>query len=432
MNRHIAKAIEIMNKNKIHDISKVLALIVFGLIAKSITETSNYNYCWLPLAIAGTGAVASAIGSKKASNGGRAPDPVDMFRVERRGYGKGTNLATRQATGLIDYYKKNIPGFIALQKKFGPQLMNQMFTESQRFLDKQSALEKRAAQQAGKNIADIRESELETMRSQAPLVRGLMDRLSPEQARAIDLQQAAMERAQGLESEFQATSAPLSGMFGTMANEAFARRGTLSPEEQRAAQQSAREASLASGRIGGTGAIAAEIQNREAAQAARRQEAAGMAGLAQQQMLQTEAQRAALRGEAQSTGQNLFGMAGQFYTSPGLNLLSNVPNAYKVGTIGAASAMTGGPAASGGFDFNMPLNLANQMAGAQNQANQANYATQLANQQAKAQMWQGIGSSLMGAGLNMAGGGFNFGGLGGGAGMMSAGSPWGNVRYSYA
>jgi hypothetical protein len=97
--------------------------------------------------------------------------------------------------------------------------------------------------------------------------------------------------------------------------------------------------------------------------------------------------------------------------------------------------LTSGPASSGQFDYNMPLGFAQQMGGAQNQYNQAVYQTNLANQQAKAQMWSGIGSSLMGAGMNMAGGGFNFGGTGGGAGggagMQTAQSPWGNVRYSY-
>jgi hypothetical protein len=95
------------------------------------------------------------------------------------------------------------------------------------------------------------------------------------------------------------------------------------------------------------------------------------------------------------------GLAGDFYTTPGLNMLA------------------------------LPLNFANQAAGAENQYNQAVYQTNLANQQAKAQMWSSIGSSMMGAGMNMAGGGFNFGGAGGGAGMQTAQSPWGNVRYSY-
>ena len=374
------------------------------------------------------GAGASIYGARKASKASnqQVPKPVDIFAIGK----SGKTLAEEQAAGYLDYLKTQVPGFISLSDKLGPRLMNQMFRQSGSFLDKQSALERRAGFQAVKNIADLRGSELKTMRSQTPLTRGLMDALSPEQSRAIDLQQRAMERAQGLESEFQAASKPYSGMFGTMAEEAFSRRGTLSPEEQRATEQRARESATAAGRVGGNAAIAAEIQNREAAQAARRQEASGAAGLASANLFQTEAQRAALRGEAERVGQNLYGMAGQFYTTPGLNLLSNVPNAYKVGTVGAASAISGGPAASGSFDFNMPLNFANQMAGAQNQANQANYQTNLANQQAKAQMWSSIGSSMMGMGMNMGGGG-SYGSMLGG-GLSSIGGQTGNTGlYNY-
>jgi hypothetical protein len=289
--------------------------------------------------------------------------------------------ANKAGRGLLDYYQQNIPGFIGLQNQFGPQLMNQMFRQSNQFLNKQSALELRAAKQAAKNVAQIRAGELGTMRKQAPLTRGLMEGLSPEQAAVVQASSQEAARA----------SASAKG---------------VTPEEQRMYQQAAREASQASGRTGGNSAIAAEVMGRENMMAAKRAEAA-------------------------RAGQLAYSQAGEFYTTPGLNLLSNAPLAYKLGTSGAASAMSGGPAASGNFDFNMPLNLAQQSAGAENQYRQAVYQTNLANQQAKAQMWSSIGSSMMGAGMNMGGGGFNFGGAGGGAGMQTAQSPWGNVRYSY-
>jgi hypothetical protein len=214
----------------------------------------------------------------------------------------------------------------------------------------------------------------------------------------------------------------------------------LSGEEQRFAQQQAREAAAASGRIGGNSAIAAEIQNREAAQAARRAEAAsagqmaygqGLGALQQRlatqqgsfsqnlgigaqqaqerqlgfnQFLTGEQQRAALLDQEMKANTVASGLASDFYTTPGLNMLA------------------------------MPLNFANQAAGAENQYNKDKYAINAANQQAKAQMWSNIGGSMMGAGMNMAGGGFNFGGAGGGGanpGTMSAASPYGQVNYSY-
>ena len=332
------------------------------------------------LTVAAVGAGVSAYGASRAGKGGgQAPDPFDIFRVERRGYGTGTNLAQRQATGLLDYYSTQIPGFMALSEKLGPQLMNQIFLQSGSFLDKQSELERRAALQAGENVAEIRASELGAMRGQAPLTRGLMEGLSPEQAAVV---QASAQEAERARASAQG----------------------VTPEEQRMYQQTAREAAQASGRLGGNAAIAAEIMGRENVMAQKRAEAA-------------------------RAGQLAYSQAGEFYTTPGLNLLSNIPNAYKVGTVGAASAMSGGPAASGNFDFNMPLNFANQMAGAQNQANQANYQTDLANQQAKAQMWSSIGSSMMGAGMNMGGG--SYGSMLGG-GLSSIGGQTGNTGlYNY-
>jgi hypothetical protein len=241
-------------------------------------------------------------------------------------------------------------------------------------------------------------------------------------------------------SQEQANQLYDTSMAQTMAQEAFNRRGALSGEEQRAAQQQAREAAAASGRIGGNAAIAAEIQNREAAQAARRAEAAsagqmaygqGLGALQQRlatqqglfsqnlgigaqqaqerqlgfnQFLTGEQQKAALLDQEMKANTVASGLAGDFYTTPGLNMLA------------------------------LPLNFANQTAGAENQYNKDKYAINAANQQAKAQMWSNIGGSMMGAGMNMAGGGFNFGGAGGGGanpGIMSAASPYGQVNYSY-
>jgi hypothetical protein len=327
----------------------------------------------MSLAVAGTvaavaGAGASIYGASQAGKGGGSPPPpVGLFDVNPL---TGQTEANKAGRGLLNYYRQNIPGFIGLQNRFGPQLMNQMFRQSNQFLDKQSALELRAAQQAARNVAQIRAGELGTMREQAPLTRGLMEGLSPEQAAVV---QASSEEA-------ARASASAKG---------------VTPEEQRMYQQAAREGAQASGRIGGNTAIAAEVMGRENVMAQKRAEAAG-------------------------ARERAFSQAGQFYTTPGFNLLSNAPLAYKLGTVGAASAMSGGPAASGNFDFNMPLNLAQQSAGAQNQYNQAVYQTNLANQQAKAQMWSGIGSSLMGMGMNMGGGGFNFGGAGGGLNTVPA------------
>jgi hypothetical protein len=329
------------------------------------------------LGLAAAGTAASIYGASRAGKGGGSPPPpVGLFDVNLL---TGQTEANKAGRGLLDYYRQNIPGFIGLQNRFGPQLMDQMFRQSNQFLNKQSALELRAAQQSARNVAQIRAGELGTMRKQAPLTRGLMEGLSPEQAAVVQASAQEAERAR------------------------VSAQG-VTPEEQRMYQQTAREAAQSSGRLGGNDAIASEIMGRENVMAQKRAEAA-------------------------MAEQRAYSQAGEFYTTPGLNLLSSAPLGYKLGTVGAASAMSGGPAASGSFDFNMPLNLANQSAGAQNQYNQAVYQTNLANQQAKAQMWSSIGSSMMGAGMNMGGG--SYGSMLGG-GMSSIGGQTGNTGiYNY-
>ena len=370
------------------DLLKVASVVIVGLSINYFASDTGINQCWFPVAAAVLGGGLSYLGSRKSAKAAESaardmPEPIDIFaRPYNTVKGKkvyGKSLAQQQAEGMLGYYRQNIPGFIGLQNKFGPQLMNQMFRQSNQFLDKQSALELRAAQQAARNVAQIRAGELGTMREQAPLTRGLMEGLSPEQAAVVQASSQEAARA----------SASAKG---------------VTPEEQRMYQQAAREASQASGRTGGSSAIAAEVMGREGMMAAKRAEAA-------------------------RAGQLAYSQAGEFYTTPGLNLLSNAPLAYKLGTSGAASAMSGGPAASGNFDFNMPLNLAQQSAGAENQYRQAVYQTNLANQQAKAQMWSSIGSSMMGAGLGAMGGvsGGNFSSFLGGGNFGNAGTAFGNM-----
>ena len=488
----------------------------------------------------------SAYGASKAGGSAKAPAPVDMFDVATKGKNKGTNLAGRQATGLLDYYGQNIPGFLELQNRLGPQLMGQMFGETGQFLGGVNGqpgfqgLQLSTSQQAGKTLEQLRAEELGQMTGQAGMTRGLMQTLSPEQTAAVSRSAQTAQEAQGLESSFLGRAGGMMGQYGSqvgqygstlgnisgyagttisgeqadqlaggtlgginpytgetisganadaarstrMAQEAFDRRGALSPEEERASQQQAREAFSASGRLGGNAAIAAEIQNREAAKAARRGEASQLGqqafgqqlnvagqrlaseqalygqrssnverdialqqgvfgqemnalqqrlasqqarygqlgseqerelarrqnvfsqgiGAGQQQAAERqlgfsqsmgiEQQRAMAREEAAQAGQRSYSQAGEFYTNPGLQALRTAPLSYGAGQQDLRTALTLGPEAAGGFNFNMPLNLAQQQAGAQNQSNQANYQINAANQQAKAQMWGSLGSGI--------------------------------------
>jgi hypothetical protein len=313
----------------------------------------------------------SAYGASQAGKAGAAPSPVDIFHTERKGRNKGKTLVGRQATGLLDYYGQTIPGFLELQNRFGPQLMGQMFGETGQFLGGVNGqpgfqgLQLSTSQQAGKTLEQLRAEELGQMTSQAGMTRGLMQALSPEQAAAVQASSQEAERAR-------------------------ASAQGVTPEERRGYEQQAREGFQASGRLGGNLGIVSEAMGREDVMARKRAEAA-------------------------QAGQRAYSQAGEFYTNPGLQALRTAPLSYGAGQQDLRTALTLGPEAAGGFDFNMPLNMAQQQAGAQNQSNQANYQINAANQQAKAQMWSSIGSGIGQAGQSYADndyGGFNFGGGG--------------------
>ena len=301
----------------------------------------------------------SAYGASQAGKSGAAPSPVDIFHTERKGRNKGKSLVGRQTTGLLDYYGQSIPGFLELQNRFGPQLMGQMFGQTGQFLGGVAGqpgfqgLQLSTSQQAGKTLEQLRAEELGQMTGQAGMTRGLMQALSPEQAAAVQASSQEAERA----------SASAQG---------------VTPEERRGYEQQAREGFQASGRLGGNLGIVSEAMGREDVMTRKRAEAA-------------------------QAGQRAYSQAGEFYTNPGLQALRTAPLSYGAGQQDLRTALTLGPEASGGFDFNMPLNLAQQQAGAQNQANQANYQINAANQQAKAQMWSSLGSGISGLGGSIGG-----------------------------
>ena len=326
---------------------------------------------WVAVGVAGVGAATSIYGASQAGKGGGKP-PAPVSALDKR-----ARIGKRYARNLFDdYYPFAIPLALQTSAEYGPQIMGQMFDQTGQFLGGVNGqpgfqgLQLSTGREAGNILGQLREEELAQMTGQTGMTRGLMAALSPEQAAAV----------QGSAQEAARARASAQG---------------VTPEEQRMYQQAAREGAQAAGRLGGNSAIAAEIMGRENVMAQKRAEAA--------------------QAEKQS-----YALAGEFYTNPGLQALRNAPLSYGAGQQDLRTALTLGPASSGDFDYNMPLNFAQQEAGAQNQYNQAVYQTNLANQQAKAQTWSSIGSSMMGAGMNMGGGGFNFGGAGGGGNTVSA------------
>jgi hypothetical protein len=430
---------------------------------------------WVGVAVVGVGAATSAYGASRAGKGGGpAPAPVDIFK---RGPKGGKSIAEKQLAGTVGYYGSALPQFLDLNKQYSPEFIKQGFEFGQQGVTGFQGLRDLAAGGEADAMARLREAELGTMTDQAGMTRGLMESLSPEQAAQVANLQDLASQAAGAEGAYAGRMGEALGMYGIrpqtfnptiqaaeqdaamanqMAQEAYARRGTLSAQEQRLAQQTAREAAQSAGRLGGNAAIASEIQNRESALAGRRAQAsqAGQQAFDQRQNLanlrfqeqqalfnqgitgatttadmQTaglnqiqdiEKMRANMRNDAGAAATNAYNAAGGFYTTPGLNLLNQTPQSYTAGNNMANIGLNFGNTMGANLDYNLPLNLAREMGGATNQQNSANYAINAQNEANKAAMWSNIGNSMMGAGMNMYGGGFNFGGGGGGGNTVSA------------
>ena len=193
------------------------------------------------------------------------------------------------------------------------------------------------------------------------------------------LAQQAMNQAQNyVDPTKQITSGAVQG-FGNIAalqqrtaEQAYANQGILTPEQQRNADQMARESFAARGMLGSTGSVAAEVLNRDAALQGRRAEAAGMGQLAQsgQQGLAglasgVESDRLArlqnvrnqaiglsqgamsgqmaTRNEAEQARQGLYSMGSGYYAGLGLPLTTQSTSAMGTGL----GLLSGGMAMSG-------------------------------------------------------------------------------------
>ena len=234
---------------------------------------------------------------------------------------------------FVSAYGGALPQVLGFERRFRPQFQALNLQDISGFLggvggqEGLFGLSRRASEEAQRQLASSREAELGSMAGQAPLTRGVMQGLSPEQAAVVS----------GFASEAQRAQAAAQG---------------VSPEQQRMYQQQAREAAQASGRVGGNSAIAAEIMGRE------------------QMMAQKRAEAAAAGGRAYEAAQG-------FYTQPGLALLSQQPLSYQSGQqmlgIGMGGMKQGTP---GLINPDVGLNL-----GATERQNQLNAL--MANQQAK-------------------------------------------------
>jgi hypothetical protein len=322
---------------------------------------------------------------------------------------------SKDISSLLSAFQQSMPGILSFEQQYRPEFQRQNLADVSQFGLGMLGLSPQFTQGAAQQLGAAREAELGTMTDQAGMTRGLMAGLSPEQAAQVANMQDLASQAAGAEGAYAGRMGEALGTYGIrpqtfdptiqaaeqdasmanqMAQEAYARRGTLSAQEQRSAQQTAREAFQSAGRLGGNAAIASEIQNREAALAGRRAQAtqAGQQAFDQRQNLANlrfqeqqalfnqgitgaqataemqqaglgqlqdiEKMRMGLRGLAGDEAMRAYQAAGGFYTQPGLQLLGSQPLSYQVGNqmmgLGLDAIGAGKPQL---FDVGSALNL---------------------------------------------------------------------------
>jgi hypothetical protein len=252
---------------------------------------------------------------------------------------------------FVSAYGGALPQVLGFERQFRPEFQALNLQDISSFLGGTGGqeglfgLSRRASEEAQRQLAGSREAELGSMAGQAPLTRGVMEGLSPEQAAVVS----------GFASEAERARAAAQG---------------VSPQERRAYEQQAREGFQAAGRLGGNLGIVSEAMGREDVLARKRAEAAAAGGRA-------------------------YEAAQGFYTQPGLALLSQQPLSYQTGQgmlgLGMGGMKQGTP---GLINPDMGLNL-----GAAERQNILQ--AQAANAQAQASyssgLFGGLGSALGGA-----------------------------------
>lgn len=226
-----------------------------------------------------------------------------------------------------------------------PELQEQIISAEERGRPRYAALELADIQTFAEGLRDPVTGEVTTP--------GVFDLLEQQSQRAFELQQAQLQAQRaadvGALQEFapQVVEAyraadPRSAELADLAQQQAVRlfgeaEGPLSPERRRLAEQAARQASLARGRIGDESAIAAELLGRE-------------------QFKQ------ALRAEARQAGAGAFGQQRAMAGDIGMTLLGRPSQAIQLGsqTLGQATGLAAQPIGPQLFDPNVGINLALQ------------------------------------------------------------------------
>ena len=297
-------------------------------------------------------AIRQAAQAKKDAAAKKKADVAQAKRVTR---------TTQDISAYTEGYRQALPSVVDIENQYRPQFGAANIADIGQYQQGLQALQETAAGTAQKQLQDAQRASISGMTDLAGGARGLLQTISPEGASLVGQSMAGAQSAQQYANQFgqeaqqaykqyapDTSRLDTSGITG-LASRAYQNADYLSPEQMRGAQQAAREAGMASGRVGGSSTIAAEILNREAAKAARRQEAVSIGAQAfQQQGSAMEQQRAAQAqgfGQFSSIGQQTlqaqeaarmanqqaYGQQQSFYTQPAFGLLGSTPQSYTAG-----------------------------------------------------------------------------------------------------
>jgi hypothetical protein len=213
-----------------------------------------------------------------------------------------------------------------METKYRPKFQGLNLGDISSFLQGQKgvvAQGDRLNRQAGRQLTDARGREIKQMTGQTGQMRGLLQSMSPESAQMV-------------------------GYAQQNAVDAQTRAMGLSGEEARSAQQFAREGAADRGRTMDNSSMVSEILNRDSILGQKRQEAYGAT-------------------------QNAYNLGNSFYSAPGLQALSAVPNSYQAGQGYLGLGMNSiGSARPQLLSMDAGLNLASANAQNTNAANAAN------------------------------------------------------------
>jgi hypothetical protein len=210
-------------------------------------------------------------------------------KSNNRAFNKAVNGATKFDIGkdissYIKGYGKGMPKVLGLENKFRPKFQDLNLKEAGGFLSKPGGyfdIQKNAQDQQGNMLQQGRATDLAGLTALSGQTRSYLDSLSPEGAAQV---RAANEQAAAAQA---------------------ASHG-LSAQEERSAQQFAREGSASRGRLMDNSSMASELLNRDSYLTQKRQEASVMTN-------------------------NAANLAQSFYTDPGMRQLNTTPQSYQAG-----------------------------------------------------------------------------------------------------